>query len=44
MLPERDANGRLRYVAEGGWDLFEESGFVSAVVAGGGFEPPTFGL
>ena len=42
MIPEADTDGRLHYMAEGGWSLFGASDF--GMVAGDGFEPPTFGL
>jgi hypothetical protein len=42
MIPEIDENGGRYYVAEGGWNLF--GGADSALVAGEGFEPSTFGL
>jgi hypothetical protein len=42
MIPEKGSDGRLYYVAEGGWDPLVPSDF--GMVAGDGFEPPTFGL
>jgi site-specific DNA recombinase len=42
MIPERSKDGQLLYVAEGGWNVMGGTHF--GVVAGDGFEPPTFGL
>jgi site-specific DNA recombinase len=42
MIPEIDESGGRYYVAEGGWNLFGIAD--SALVAGEGFEPSTFGL
>ena len=50
MLPET-GDGRGKYVAEGQWNLlggYQEGSSLAdervRLVAGGGFEPPTFGL
>ncbi len=42
LVPERDKSGVMVYYAEGMWDLL--GGYQSALVAGEGFEPSTFGL
>ena len=47
MMPMKDADGNGYYMARGAWNLLggvELGGFNSALVAGGGFEPPTCGL
>jgi site-specific DNA recombinase len=42
MIPEKGTDGQLCYVAEGGWNVMGGTHF--GMVAGDGFEPPTFGL
>jgi hypothetical protein len=42
MIPEAAQDGSRYYVAVGGWDLL--GGGLLKLVAGDGFEPPTFGL
>jgi hypothetical protein len=42
MSPEKGVNGQFYYVAEGGWNVI--GGTYFGMVAGDGFEPPTFGL
>jgi site-specific DNA recombinase len=42
MIPEKGVDGQLYFVAEGGWNVMGGTHF--GVVAGDGFEPPTFGL
>ena len=46
MEPVEGSTGKGHYVAKGQWDLLGEAtdGLCVRVVAGDGFEPPTFGL
>ncbi len=43
LIPVPDDHGRLRYVLEGNWNFLGKHP-TRWSVAGGGFEPPTFGL